>query len=96
LVVGGHGVSAAEARALGLVTRVLPASGFDEAVAAYLEDLATRPPTAVALTKRLLYDLGDLGLEEGVELGARVNVEARMTDACRAGVRRFLEGKRGR
>ncbi|MGD8320186.1 MAG: enoyl-CoA hydratase/isomerase family protein, partial [Gemmatimonadota bacterium] len=37
LVVGGHGVSAAEARALGLVTRVLPASGFDEAVAAYLE-----------------------------------------------------------
>ena len=31
------------------------------------------------------------GFQEGVERGARVNVEARVTEACREGVRRYLE-----
>jgi methylglutaconyl-CoA hydratase len=49
------------------------------------------PPGAVALTKRLLYELGELDFEEGLERAARVNVEARMSEECREGVRRFLD-----
>jgi enoyl-CoA hydratase/carnithine racemase len=77
------------------VNRVFPAATFEADVEAYLHDLVARPPSALALTKALLYELGDLGLDEGIERGAEVNVEARMTEACRAGVRRFLEGHRG-
>lgn len=94
LVARGHRVSAGEARALGLVNHVFPADTFDGDVAAFLTDLAARPPSAVALTKGLLYELGDLSFEEGIERGARVNVEARATEACREGVRRFLDRSR--
>jgi len=94
LVVRAPRVSAAEAHDLGVVTRVLPVAGFDEAAHAYLTELAARPPSAVALTKGLLYEVGDLSFEEGIERGAQVNVEARMTEACREGVRRFLDKSR--
>jgi methylglutaconyl-CoA hydratase len=94
LVTRGHRVGAAEALALGLVNRVFPEASFEADVDRYLRDLAARPASAQALTKGLLYELGDLGFEEGIERGAQVNVEARMTEACREGVRRFLEGHR--
>jgi methylglutaconyl-CoA hydratase len=94
LVARGHRVGAAEAESMGLVTRVLPAAGFHEAVAAYLAELARRPPSAVALGKRLLYGLDGMGFDEGIARGAEVNTLARMTDACREGVRRFLDRSR--
>jgi methylglutaconyl-CoA hydratase len=94
LVTRGHRVGAAEALELGLVNRVFPEVSFRSDVDGYVKDLAARPASALALTKGLLYELGDLGFEEGIERGAQVNVEARMTEACRDGVRRFLQGHR--
>ncbi len=94
LMTRGHRIGATEAHAIGLVTRVYPPSGFEEGVVRYLEDLASRPPSALALIKGLLYELADLGFEEGLERGAHVNVEARMTEACREGVKRFLDRSR--
>ena len=95
LVARGQRVAAPEAREMGLVTHVFPSGSFDEDVARYLGELASRPASALALIKSLLYELGDLGFTEGVERGAHVNVAARMTDACREGVRGFLERSRG-
>jgi methylglutaconyl-CoA hydratase len=91
LVTRGHRVGARAAREMGLVTRVFGADRFETDVARHLTDLARMPPTAVALTKGLLYELDELGFEEGIERGAQVNVQARMSDACREGVRRFLD-----
>ena len=91
LVVNGARVGAAEAERLGLVTHVLNSATFETDARAYLEGVAKRPPGAVALTKRLLYDLDGLSFDDGIERGAQVNVEARMSDECRSGVRRFLE-----
>ena len=96
MVVTGEAVSAMEGHRLGLVNRVFPVDAFEAEVRAFAADLATRPPSAVSLTKALIYEQGDLDLEEGVERGAQVNVVARQTDACRNGVRAFLERKRGR
>ncbi len=90
LVARGARFDAREAERIGLVTRVLPADSFDDDVAGYARDLATRPASALELTKGLLYELGDLDFDEGMERAAQVNVRARMTDACRDGVRRFL------
>jgi len=94
LVARGRRVPALAAREIGLVDHVLPEASFEDGVRALLRELTASPPTALALTKRLLYDLGDVGFEEGIELGARVNVEARATEACREGLRRFLDRKR--
>lgn len=95
LVTMGQRISAAEAYRIGLVNRVIPKGDFEDQVTAYTSELARRPASAIALTKGLLYEQGDLTVAEGVERGAQVNVEARQTEACRNGVRRFLDGKRG-
>ncbi len=95
LVVMGERVSATRAAEIGLVNRVLPGGEFDEASAEFMRELASRPPGAVAMTKKLLYDLDGLDLAEGLRVGADVNARARGSDECRAGVRRFLDGSRG-
>jgi methylglutaconyl-CoA hydratase len=91
LVARGHRIGAEEARQIGLVADVFETEVFEAACRRRLQEIAARPPTAIALTKALLYDLEDLSFAEGLERGARVNVEARMTEACREGVRRFLD-----
>jgi enoyl-CoA hydratase/carnithine racemase len=45
----------------------------------------------VRLTKALLYELDGLDVQAGLERAAEVNAEARMSEECREGVRRFLE-----
>jgi methylglutaconyl-CoA hydratase len=96
LAVRGARHGATEARDLGLVNRVLPAGTFDEDVERFLVELAALPPGAVALTKRLLYDLDGMAFERGLEHAADVNARARASEECRTGVRRFLDkSKRG-
>lgn len=93
LVVRGHRIDAPEALRLGLVTRILDDDDFAGAATAYARELASSPASAVALTKRLLYGLDGASFEDGIGRGAEVNALARMTEACRDGVRRFLEGR---
>jgi len=95
LVSGGHRIDAAEARRMGLVNRVLADDGFEDEVDGFLAGLAAKPVSALTLTKRLLYELDDLGFEAGIRRGAEVNAEARRSPECREGVRRFLERARG-
>ena len=90
LVSMGHRIPAAEAHRIGLVNRVFPAIRFEEGIGTFVSDLARRPAEALALTKSLLYELADLSMEAGIHRGAEVNVEARQTEACRAGVQAFL------
>ncbi|HEX6911456.1 MAG TPA: enoyl-CoA hydratase-related protein [Longimicrobium sp.] len=91
LVVGGQPVAAAEAERMGLVNQVWPDGDFDRMRDAYLAELATRSPSAVQLSKRLLYHADAMGFEAALRSGADVNVVARMTDDMKAGVARFLE-----
>jgi len=91
LLTRGDRVPVSRAAELGLVNRVFAADEFDGAVDRYAAELASRPASALRLTKSLLYRLDDLGFEAGIEAGARTNVEARLTEECREGVRRFLD-----
>jgi methylglutaconyl-CoA hydratase len=90
LVALGNRVSASEAMEQGLVHAVYSRHTFADDALAFAADLARRSSTALALSKRLLYELGELSFEAGIERGARVNAEARGTEDCRAGVRAFL------
>src|SRR5581483_4832548 len=94
LVATGRIVGATEALQIGLVSRVLPADGFDAAVQEIVAGLAASPRGALALTKRLFYDLDTLSFADGIALGARTNVEARSTNEFRDGVRSFLNRAR--
>jgi methylglutaconyl-CoA hydratase len=91
LIVGGSPVAAAEAERMGLVNHVWPDADFDRMRDAFLADLAKRSPSAVQLSKRLLYHADGMGFEAALRSGADVNVVARMTDDMKAGVARFLE-----
>ena len=93
LVMRGHRIGAAEAVALGLVTRVLPGDDFDAAADEYLRELASRPATAIALAKRLFHGLDGVAFEDAIARGAEINAMARLTEDCRAGVRRFMDRK---
>lgn len=91
VVAQGDRFGAEEARRLGLVNQVWASEDFEAGVDDYLRRLAKKPASAVQLTKGLLYELDGLDFDAGIARAAEVNVEARMTDACRAGVRRFLD-----
>lgn len=87
----GDPVNAATAREYGLVCRVFPDDGFREEAEGFLEELAGRSSTALALSKRLLYRIDGASFEEGIQAGAEVNALARFTEDCREGIERFLD-----
>lgn len=90
LVAGGEIISAQRAYELGLVHRVFADSEFPTAVAGYAARLAVKSPSALMLSKRLLYNMDSMSLEAALESGVEINAIARMTEDCRAGVARFL------
>src|SRR3990172_5610119 len=94
LAVSGRTIDAAEAERVGLVTRVLPATGFADEVERYVLGLAANPTTSMALTKRLFYRLELLSFRDGIAEGVDVNVEARQTEDFRAGILRFTQKAR--
>jgi methylglutaconyl-CoA hydratase len=91
LAATGRLVDAAEALRIGLVSRVLPADGFDAKVSEVLSQLASLSPSALALTKQQFYQLDGVPFEEGIRLGALVNAVARSTPDFRAAIAAFLK-----
>lgn len=94
LVVSGRLFGAAEAERYGLVQHVYEAGEFDDACDEFAAGLAERSATALALSKRLLYETELHSFEAAIRAGAEINVLARMTEDCREGVERFLESRR--
>ena len=94
LVSSGRVLSAEEARAIGLVSRVFAAREFDQLSKAALDKLASAPASAMAATKTLFYKLDTLGFLDGISAGIVANADARSTPAFRDGVKRFTSRKR--
>jgi len=77
LVATARTVDANEARALGLVNRVLPdAQLLDEARALALS-LAAHPVNAMQATKRIFHQVAELPFSEGLKLGQQLNARMR-------------------
>ncbi len=90
LILTGRVLTADEAHAAGLVSRVVPDAELEREGAELTARLAASSASALALTKRLFYELDGKGLHEGIELGARVNAVARSTPDFREALVRFL------
>lgn len=91
LIAGGEPIDAGRALAFGLVNRVWPEEAFEGEAMDYLAELASRSASAVALSKRLLYQTDGQSFDGAIGAGAQLNALARLTDDCRAGIRRFLD-----
>lgn len=97
LVLTGRVVGAEEGARLGLVSRILPGRTFDADVERIVEEMARSPKTAMALTKWLFHKLDELSFSDGIAAGVVTNVEARLTEDFRDGVRGFVaRGKESR
>jgi len=97
LLFEGRAVGAGEAAALGLVQRVVPSAGLEEAVAALAAELAARPTRALALTKRLLDQSAANSFAEqlAAEQAAQLEIGEDSPD-FREGVRAFIEKRAAR
>jgi methylglutaconyl-CoA hydratase len=91
LVLTGRLLGAEEARATGLVSRVVPDAELDREAAALAGALAGASLSALALTKQLFYQLDGRSVDDGVALGARINALARQTPDFRAAIAQFLK-----
>ncbi len=94
LVSTGRILSADEAMAIGLVSRVFASREFEQLSKAVLDKLADAPASAMAATKSLFYKLDMLGFLDGISAGIVANADARSTAAFREGVKRFANRKR--
>ncbi|MGH9819287.1 MAG: enoyl-CoA hydratase/isomerase family protein [Pyrinomonadaceae bacterium] len=74
-----------------LVRDIFDNETFDEDVLGFAKQYEKLSGTAVAMTKRLLYDIDGLSFDDAIEMGAEVNAKARMTDDCKKGIARFLD-----
>ncbi|MBA3346322.1 MAG: enoyl-CoA hydratase/isomerase family protein [Gemmatimonadales bacterium] len=90
LVLTGRVLTAEEARATGLVSRVVPDAELEREAASVARRLAESSGTALALTKQLFYQLDMLSLDQGIALGARVNALARETPDFHSAIAGFL------
>jgi methylglutaconyl-CoA hydratase len=91
LVLTGRLLPAEEARALGLVSRVVADADLEREGTTLARRLAETSPSALALTKQLFYQLGYVSFDQGIALGARVNALARQTPDFRDAIGRFLQ-----
>jgi methylglutaconyl-CoA hydratase len=90
LALTGRVLTAAEAKSVGLITRVVPDQDLEGEAASLAAQLAGLSQSAIGLSKRLFYQLDGLSLEDGIALGARVNAVARGTPDFRNAIAGFL------
>jgi methylglutaconyl-CoA hydratase len=91
LITRGAAIGAAEAERIGLVNQVFSEEAFDGEVEAYARAFERVSASAVALSKRLLYQMDGLSFSEALAAGVDVNVIARLTEDCRQGIEKFLK-----
>jgi enoyl-CoA hydratase/carnithine racemase len=90
LILSGRTVEAAEALAIGLADRVLPAEGLIEAAVAWLRGNFIHPRTAQALAKNILNRTLELSFEEVNMMGSQAQAFCYATPDHQESVRSFL------
>ncbi|GII62837.1 putative enoyl-CoA hydratase echA8 [Sphaerisporangium krabiense] len=77
LLLSGRFVEAAEAHAMGMVTRVVPADDLMAEAVGYAQALAEKSPTAIRLTKRVFRAVQELDFDRAFEYARDVSLMTR-------------------
>ncbi len=91
LLTTGEFVEAEEARALGLVNRVVPAEALEGAAQALAETIAGKLGPVVSIGKRAFYEQAELPLEAAYAHAGRVMVENMLRADTAEGIAAFLD-----
>jgi methylglutaconyl-CoA hydratase len=91
LILTGRVLTAEEGREVGLVSRVVSDADLELEGTVIATRLADSSVSALALTKRLFFELDGKSFSEGIALGARINAVARGTPDFREAIARFLQ-----
>jgi methylglutaconyl-CoA hydratase len=73
------------------VNRVFADESFATEVTAYVSVFENMSKSAVALSKKLLYQIDGMAFQEAIETGVDVNVVARLSKDCQQGIAKFLK-----
>lgn len=82
--------SADEASSIGFINRVADDADFETEVEKFAAEVAALSPSALMLTKYLLYQIDSMSFEQAIRAGVDVNVIARLTPDCQTAIRKFL------
>lgn len=82
--------SADEAAAIGFINCVYEDAEFEAEVEKFAVEVAQLSPSALMLTKSLLYQIDSMSFEQAVQAGVEMNVIARLTPDCQNAIRKFL------
>jgi enoyl-CoA hydratase/carnithine racemase len=91
LLTTGEFVEAEEARALGLVNRVVPAEALEGAAQRLAETIASKPGPVVSIGKRAFYEQAELPIETAYAHAGRVMVENMLRADTAEGIAAFLD-----
>jgi methylglutaconyl-CoA hydratase len=91
LIALGGEIAAAEAEPLGLINYVCEDGALEPRAQTLAQRVSKLSPSALSLSKGLLYKMDSLSFVEALESGVDVNVIARMSLDCKEGIARFLK-----
>lgn len=91
LMLTADSVDAEQARAIGLVSKVVPHQELMDEARDYARRIAAHPPQAVRLTKRLLRESQHVSLATALEMAAAYQALAYHTNDHEEAVRAFIE-----
>ena len=94
LFLTGARFPAARAREIGLVHAVVPAAQLDDAVAAYIREILTAAPEAIAAAKTLISQVAGRPLDEVTPITAQALAGRRVSAEGQEGLRAFLEKRK--
>jgi len=94
MLLTGCTIDAASAEAMGLVSRMAPASRFASVRDALVADLRSKGPVALRYAKEAVLKGTDLTLDQGIRLEEDLYVLLQTTHDRQEGVRAFLEKRR--
>jgi len=96
LFLTGRILDAAEAKAMGLVTKIVPAEELLSAARERASTLLANSPGAITATKRLLIRAAEADVDRRIELAVAASAAIRSTADFREGLSAFLEKRQPR
>ncbi|HOD29563.1 MAG TPA: enoyl-CoA hydratase-related protein [Syntrophales bacterium] len=91
MILLGERMTAAEAMAMGLVTRVVPADRLDEEVDRVLRTLASKSPIGMRIGKQAFYGMANLPLPDALNYLSERLKEVAATEDAMEGIVAFME-----
>jgi len=91
MLLTGDFISADEAKARGLVNRVVAADALDAEVAALVNRIVAKPREAIAMGKALFYRQLETGMESAYQLAGQTMACNMAHDVAQEGVQAFIE-----